>query len=61
MMDNKKTRRKYRLHYMSRKAGFALNSKKRTIYIPTGEEYPNNKHVIFLIDEYGYVVQTFIK
>ena len=59
-VSEKKTRKRYRLHYLIRKSGFVLKTKERTVFVKVGSEYPSNKHLNSLVKEFGYVIQTHI-
>ena len=54
-------RKQYRLTYKSRKAGFIIKTKNKTIYISQDAEYPENKHVGPLITTFGFVIQKEIR
>lgn len=58
-MKNKNDSKRYYLHRVIKKKGFRYSARKKTIYIKWDAEI-TDKHVMRLVNEFRYSVQTYI-
>lgn len=49
-----KNKRRYNLHYIVRKKGFKVNTKEKAIYIFHEDAGISDKHIQYLVNEFGY-------
>ena len=50
--------RRYYLHQKIKEAGFRYLAISKTIFMPFHKDPKNNKHVVYLVSEYSYQIQT---